>query len=32
VEIGIALFATLLGVLKAMRGQTFVVWNPAKSR
>lgn len=31
-EIVIALMATLLGVFKAMRGQTFAVWNPAKSR
>lgn len=31
-EIVIALMATLLGVLLAMRGQTFVVWSPAKSR
>lgn len=31
-EIVIALFATLIGIFRAMRGQTFVVWNPAKSR
>jgi cellulose synthase/poly-beta-1,6-N-acetylglucosamine synthase-like glycosyltransferase len=31
-EIVIALLATLLGILAAMRGQTFAVWNPAKSR
>lgn len=31
-EIVIALMATLLGVFRAMRGQTFVVWSPAKSR
>lgn len=31
-EIVIALLATLLGVFRAMRGQTFAVWNPAKSR
>lgn len=31
-EILIALFATLLGVFSAMRGKTFSVWNPAKSR
>ncbi len=31
-EIIIALLATLLGVFRAVRGQTFVVWNPAKSR
>lgn len=32
VEIVIALLATLLGVYKAIRGYTFTVWNPAKSR
>lgn len=31
-EIIIALMATLLGVIRAIRGQTFAVWNPAKSR
>ncbi|WP_198647152.1 glycosyltransferase [Pannonibacter carbonis] len=31
-EIVIALYATLLGVFRALRGQTFAVWNPAKSR
>lgn len=31
-EIIIALIATLLGVFRAMRGQTFAVWSPAKSR
>ncbi|WP_075217671.1 glycosyltransferase [Mongoliimonas terrestris] len=31
-EIVIALYATLLGVLRALRGQTFTVWVPAKSR
>lgn len=31
-EVVIALMATLLGVFRAMRGQTFVVWSPAKSR
>ncbi|MEY4979978.1 MAG: hypothetical protein RLZZ352_2248 [Pseudomonadota bacterium] len=31
-EIVIALFATLIGIFRAMRGQTFAVWNPAKSR
>ena len=28
----LAMFATLLGVFKGMRGQTVVVWSPAKSR
>jgi cellulose synthase/poly-beta-1,6-N-acetylglucosamine synthase-like glycosyltransferase len=32
IEIVIALLATQHGVLRAMRGQTFAVWNPAKSR
>lgn len=32
VEIVIALMATLVGVFRAIRGQTFSVWNPAKSR
>lgn len=31
-EIVLALMATLLGVMRAMRGQTFVTWSPAKSR
>lgn len=31
-EVVIALFATLLGVVRAIRGRTFAVWNPAKSR
>jgi cellulose synthase/poly-beta-1,6-N-acetylglucosamine synthase-like glycosyltransferase len=31
-EIALALFATLLGVYRALRGQTVVVWSPAKSR
>ncbi len=31
-EIFIALFATLVGVLRAVRGQTVVTWSPAKSR
>lgn len=31
-EIVIALIATQIGVFRAMRGQTFAVWNPAKSR
>ncbi|AMK17681.1 MULTISPECIES: glycosyltransferase [Sphingobium] len=32
VDILIAYAATLQGVLKAMRGRTVTVWNPAKSR
>jgi len=32
VEICLAMFATLLGVVRAMRGQTVVTWAPAKSR
>lgn len=32
VEIIIAMVATLIGVFKAIRGQTFATWNPAKSR
>lgn len=32
VEINIAMFATLIGVIKAARGHTFSIWNPAKSR
>lgn len=31
-EIVIALLATQQGVIRAMRGETFAVWNPAKSR
>lgn len=31
-EIFIALFATLVGVMRAIRGQTVVTWSPAKSR
>ncbi|UDY23106.1 glycosyltransferase [Nocardioides sp. Kera G14] len=31
-ETVLALLATLIGVLKAARGQTFVTWSPAKSR
>lgn len=31
-EIILALLATLLGVLRAMRGQTVVTWSPAKTR
>lgn len=31
-EIILALLATLQGVFRAMRGKTFAVWNPAKSR
>lgn len=31
-EIVLALFATLIGVFRAMRGQTVVTWSPAKSR
>lgn len=32
IEVAMALVATLVGVFKAMRGQTFTIWNPAKSR
>lgn len=32
VEIVLAMLATLQGVGRALRGQTFAVWNPAKSR
>ncbi|WP_269791605.1 glycosyltransferase [Stenotrophomonas sp. Iso1] len=32
VEIVIAMIATLTGVFRAIRGQTFATWNPAKSR
>lgn len=31
-EIVLAMIATLIGVVRALRGQTFVTWNPAKSR
>ncbi|MDZ4309649.1 MAG: glycosyltransferase [Cypionkella sp.] len=31
-EISLALIATLLGVIKALRGQTIVTWTPAKTR
>ena len=31
-QIGLATFATLYGVLKAMRGQTVTIWAPAVSR
>lgn len=31
-DIIIAYFATLQGIVQAIRGRTFVVWNPAKSR
>lgn len=31
-DILIAYIATLQGVIQAMRGRTFAVWNPAKSR
>ena len=32
IEIVIALFATQIGVIRAIRGERFAVWNPAKSR
>lgn len=32
VEVVLAMLATLQGVARAVRGQTFAVWNPAKSR
>lgn len=32
VEVVLAMLATLQGVARALRGQTFAVWNPAKSR
>jgi cellulose synthase/poly-beta-1,6-N-acetylglucosamine synthase-like glycosyltransferase len=32
VEIILAMIATLIGIMRAMRGQTFAIWNPAKSR
>jgi len=31
-EIVVAMFATQIGVIRAVRGETFAVWNPAKSR
>lgn len=31
-EMGLAIFATLLGVLQGMRGRTMATWAPAKSR
>lgn len=31
-EIVLAMLATLLGVLRALRGQTVVTWSPAKTR
>jgi len=31
-EILLAIFATLAGVFRAMRGQTYATWSPAKSR
>ena len=31
-EMGLAIFATLLGVLQGMRGRTMATWSPAKSR
>ncbi|KQN74789.1 glycosyltransferase [Devosia sp. Leaf64] len=31
-EILLAMFATLIGVTKAIQGKTFVTWRPAKSR
>lgn len=31
-EMGLAIFATLLGILQGMRGRTLATWNPAKSR
>lgn len=31
-EVVLAMLATLQGVARAVRGQTFAVWNPAKSR
>lgn len=32
IDMGLAYVATLKGILLAMRGQTFTVWTPAKSR
>lgn len=31
-DIAIAILATQVGIFKAMRGNTYAVWNPAKSR
>jgi len=31
-EISLALMATLLGIIKALRGQTVVTWTPAQTR
>ena len=31
-EMGLAIFATLIGVLQGMRGRTKATWSPAKSR
>ncbi|MCW3796987.1 glycosyltransferase [Sphingomonas sp. BN140010] len=31
-EMGLAIFATLFGVLQGMRGRTVTTWSPAKSR
>jgi len=31
-EMGLDIFATLLGVVQGMRGQTMATWAPAKSR
>ena len=31
-EVVLAMFATLLGIMRAMQGKTFSTWNPAKSR
>ena len=31
-EMGLAIFATLLGVLQGMGGRTMATWAPAKSR
>lgn len=31
-EIALALMATLLGIIKALRGQTVVTWTPAQTR
>lgn len=32
IEIVLAMIATMMGVVKALRGLTFATWNPAKSR
>ncbi len=32
VDMGLAYVATLRGIIMAMRGRTFTVWAPAKSR